>query len=59
MPTRSLRAIFALTCLLLGSLPYAPDSFTYTDPYGTAYKMAASGELKSITDTLELPAFAT
>src|SRR5204863_5672237 len=39
-----------LTCLLLGTLPYAPDSFTYTDPYGTAYKMAASGELQSIRD---------
>jgi RHS repeat-associated protein len=29
---------------------YAPEFYTYTDPYGTAYRMAASGELKSITD---------
>ena len=25
---------------------YAPDGYTYTDPYGTAYSMAASGELQ-------------
>jgi RHS repeat-associated protein len=29
---------------------YAPERFTYTDPYGTAYRMAASGALESITD---------
>ena len=42
-----------IPCFLTGAVgvfAYAPEHFTYTDPYGTAYRMAASGELESITD---------
>jgi RHS repeat-associated protein len=42
-----------ISCFLTGVVgvnAYAPEFYTYTDPYGTAYRMAASGELKSITD---------
>jgi RHS repeat-associated protein len=32
------------------ALQYAPTTFVYTDPYGTAYTMGADGTLKSIQD---------
>jgi RHS repeat-associated protein len=37
-------------CFLEGGLEYTPSTYTYTDPYGTAYVMGATGELRSITD---------
>src|SRR5262249_2291828 len=39
-------------CFFTFGLPpnYAPDGYIYTDPYGTAYNMAATGEMRSITD---------
>jgi RHS repeat-associated protein len=39
-----------LACFLENSLEYAPTTYTYTDPYGRAFKMAATGELQSIKD---------
>jgi RHS repeat-associated protein len=33
-------------------LEYAPTEYTYTDPYGTAYVMGATGELRAIKDRL-------
>ncbi len=39
-------------CFFTFGLPpdYVPDGYVYTDPYGTAYSMAASGEMRSIKD---------
>jgi RHS repeat-associated protein len=31
-------------------LPYAPTTYTYTDPYGRVFTMGATGELRSIKD---------
>jgi RHS repeat-associated protein len=39
-----------LVCFLESSLDYAPTTYTYTDQFGRAYTMGASGELRSITD---------
>src|SRR5205807_270989 len=39
-----------LVCFLESSLTYAPTTFTYTDPNGAVYTMAATGTLKSIRD---------
>ncbi len=41
-----------IRCAIIAALipSYAPEFYIYTDPYGTAYRMAASGELKSIKD---------
>ena len=40
----------SFVCFLDGNLDFAPTTYTYTDPYGVAFTMAASGELKSIRD---------
>jgi RHS repeat-associated protein len=37
-------------CFLDGGLTFAPTEYTYTDPYGRQFVMAASGKLKSIRD---------
>jgi RHS repeat-associated protein/uncharacterized repeat protein (TIGR01451 family) len=39
-----------LVCFLDNGLDFAPTTYKYTDPYGRVFTMAASGELKSITD---------
>jgi RHS repeat-associated protein len=39
-----------LVCFLENSLEYAPTTYTYTDPYGRAFTMGATGELQSIKD---------
>jgi len=39
-----------LVCFLESSLTYAPTTYTYTDPYGRVFTMAATGELQSIRD---------
>jgi RHS repeat-associated protein len=37
-------------CFLEADLQYAPTMYTYSDPYGRVYVIAATGELKSIKD---------
>jgi RHS repeat-associated protein len=39
-----------LLCFPASNLEFAPTTYTYTDPYGRAYVMGATGELRSITD---------
>jgi RHS repeat-associated protein len=43
-----------ITCFFtFGFVPdnrYAPEVFTYTDPYGTAYRMTKAGVLQTVTD---------
>lgn len=39
-----------LVCFLEGGLDFAPTTYTYTDQYGTALTVAASGKLQSVTD---------
>jgi RHS repeat-associated protein len=39
-----------LLCFLENNLQFTPTTYTYTDAYGRAYTMSATGELKAIKD---------